>query len=84
MRLLQRVDAQGAWAPRGCNIVLLTRLVPFFPFKLSNYFFGLTHSSLRGFVLGTIVAVVYLNRLAGRALARYAGDNQEGGGQCRG
>jgi uncharacterized membrane protein YdjX (TVP38/TMEM64 family) len=110
--------------PQGWKIVLLTRLVPFFPFKLSNYFFGLTRFSLRGFVFGTIVgiipfslhnvylgsiaadlatlgarnsertplewalygggfvatiaAVVYLNRLARRALARYTGDNRQG------
>ena len=33
--------------PHGWKIVLLTRLVPFFPFKLSNYFFGLTGFSLQ-------------------------------------
>ncbi len=104
--------------PHGWKIVLLTRLIPFFPSKVSNYFFGLTPFSLRGFIGGslvgfvpfsilnvylgsiaadiatlgardvdrsalewaiygtgfvaTIVAVVYLNRLARRALARYA------------
>lgn len=45
-------------APRGWKIVLLTRLVPFFPFKLSNYFFGLMPFSLRGFVAGTAIGVV--------------------------
>jgi uncharacterized membrane protein YdjX (TVP38/TMEM64 family) len=100
------------------KIVLLTRLIPFFPSKVSNYVFGLTSFSLRGFVVGsllgfipfsvhnvylgslaadlttlgsrnmgrtplqwalygagfiaTVVAVVYLNRLARRALKRYA------------
>ncbi|MEO6696485.1 MAG: TVP38/TMEM64 family protein [Gammaproteobacteria bacterium] len=44
--------------PQGWKIVLLTRLVPFFPFKLSNYFFGLTRFSLRGFVLGTCAGVI--------------------------
>ncbi|MFN2308300.1 MAG: TVP38/TMEM64 family protein [Gammaproteobacteria bacterium] len=104
--------------PHGWKIVLLTRLIPFFPSKLANYFFGLSGFSLRGFVgasllgftpfsihsvylgaiaadlsglgqrslgrtpiewalyafgfLATVVAVVYLNRLARRALARYA------------
>ncbi len=99
----------------GFTIVLLTRLVPFFPSKLANYFFGLTQVSLRDFVaasalgfipfslhnvyLGSIAAdiatlgsrgnertplewglygvgflvtigvVLYLNKLAGRALA---------------
>ncbi len=44
--------------PRGWKIVMLTRLVPFFPFKLSNYFFGLTAFSLRGFTGGTFVGVI--------------------------
>lgn len=103
--------------PNGWKIVLLTRLIPFFPSKLSNYFFGLTKFSFQGYVLGTLIgftpfslhnvylgslaadittlgvrntgrtplewtlygagfvatliAVVYLNRLARRALARY-------------
>ncbi len=103
--------------PHGWKIVLLTRLIPFFPGKLSNYFFGLTHFSFRGFVggsaigfipfslhnvylgsiaadltvlgeretgrstlewgiygagfAGTVLAVIYLNILARRALAKY-------------
>ncbi|MEX1216151.1 TVP38/TMEM64 family protein [Saccharospirillum sp.] len=103
--------------PNGWKIVLLTRLIPFFPGKLSNYFFGLTRFSFPGYIVGTLigftpfslhnvylgslaadittlgvrntgrtplewslygagfvatlVAVVYLNRLARRALARY-------------
>jgi len=110
--------------PQGWKIVLLTRLVPFFPLKLSNYFFGLTQFSLRGFMGGTFVGiiplslhnvwlgsiaadiavpgghiaartpfewvlygggfaaiiclVVYLNRLARRALARYTEADVEG------
>ena len=112
------------FTPHGWMIVLLTRLVPFFPFKLSNYFFGLTQFSLRGFMGGTFVGiiplslhnvwlgsiaagitvpgghiaarspfewvlygggffaviglVVYLNRLARRALARYTEEDVEG------
>ncbi|MCA1804190.1 MAG: TVP38/TMEM64 family protein [Xanthomonadaceae bacterium] len=104
--------------PNGWKIVLLTRLIPFFPSKISNYFFGLTQFSLRGYIGGsllgfipfsihnvylgsiaadittlgarnldrsplewslygagfivTVIAVVYLNYLARRALARYA------------
>lgn len=113
-------------APQGWKIVMLTRLVPFFPFKLSNYFFGLTPFSLRGFTAGTSLGIVpftlhnvylgsiaadiatlgerntdrtplewglyaagflaavgvvlYLNRMARRALARYTkdSDNVEG------
>ena len=103
--------------PQGWKIVLLTRLIPFFPSKISNYFFGLTPFSLRGYVGGsllgftpfsinsvyigsiaadvstlgvrsvdrsplewtlygvgfvvTVFAVVYLNRIARRALAHY-------------
>jgi uncharacterized membrane protein YdjX (TVP38/TMEM64 family) len=103
--------------PHGWKIVLLTRLIPFFPGKISNYFFGLTPFSLRGYAGGsllgfipfsvhnvylgsiaadlttlgardlgrtplewalygggfvaTVVAVLYLNRLARRALNRY-------------
>ena len=103
--------------PNGWKIVLLTRLIPFFPGKISNYFFGLTSFSLRGYAGGsllgfipfsvhnvylgsiaadvstlgardlgrsplewalygggfvaTVIAVLYLNRLAQRALARY-------------
>jgi len=102
----------------GWKVVLLTRLIPFFPAKLSNYFFGLTSFSFRGFAAGSLVGfipfsvnnvylgsiagdvvtlgqreigrtpvewalygggflvtvftVIYLNRLARRALARYA------------
>lgn len=49
------------FTPQGWKIVLLTRLVPFFPFKLSNYFFGLTRFSLRGFVAGTCVGIIPLS-----------------------
>ena len=49
------------FTPQGWKIVLLTRLVPFFPFKLSNYFFGLTQFSLRGFMGGTFVGVIPLS-----------------------
>ncbi|WP_240901938.1 TVP38/TMEM64 family protein [Wenzhouxiangella sp. XN24] len=108
----------------GWKIVLLTRLVPFFPSKLANYFFGLTPVRLGHFTLGsllgfipfsvhnvylgsiasdlaalgtdgmnrspfqwlvyllgfiaTVIAVIYLNRIARRALARYTqGDTDD-------
>ncbi len=48
----------GELASRGWKIVLLTRLVPFFPFKLSNYFFGLTPFTLRDFTAGTFVGII--------------------------
>lgn len=57
----------------GWKIVLLSRLVPGFPFKLSNYFFGLTEIPLRGFFLGSMLGMlpltmvnVYAGSLAGR------------------
>ncbi len=107
--------------PNGWKIVLLTRLIPFFPSKVSNYFFGLTKFSFQGYVIGTLIgftpfslhnvylgslaadittlgvrntgrtplewslygagfvatliAVIYLNHLARRALARYTKTN---------
>lgn len=57
----------------GWKIVLLSRLIPGFPFKLSNYFFGLTEITLRGFFIGTMVGMlpftivnVYVGSLASR------------------
>jgi len=56
---------------RGWGVILLTRLIPFFPFKLSNYFFGLAGFSLRDFCVGTFLGIipitffnVYLGSLA--------------------
>lgn len=45
-------------SPQGWKIVLLTRLIPFFPSKVSNYFFGLTPFSLRGFVAGSLLGFI--------------------------
>jgi len=42
----------------GWKIVLLTNLVPFFPFKLSHYFFGLTGFSLRDLVIGVFFGIM--------------------------
>lgn len=44
--------------PHGWKIVLLTRLIPFFPGKLSNYFFGLTSFSLRGYAGGSLLGFI--------------------------
>ena len=59
-------------AARDWLVVLLTRLIPFFPSKISNYFFGLTPFSLRGFVAGSLLGFipfsvhnVYLGSIAG-------------------
>lgn len=57
----------------GWKIVLLSRLVPGFPFKLSNYFFGLTGVPFRGFFFGTMIGLlpltvvnVYVGSIASR------------------
>lgn len=57
--------------PHGWKVVLLTRLIPFFPSKLSNYLFGLTSFSFRGFLVGCAIGYipfslhnVYLGSLA--------------------
>lgn len=47
-----------AISAHGFKIVLLTRLVPFFPGKLSNYFFGITQVSLRDFVYGSALGFI--------------------------
>jgi uncharacterized membrane protein YdjX (TVP38/TMEM64 family) len=56
---------------RGWGVVFLTRLIPFFPFKLSNYYFGLAGFTLRDFCVGTFLGImpitffnVYLGSLA--------------------
>jgi len=55
----------------GWRMIMLTRLVPLFPFKLSNYFFGLTPVRLRDFVIGNAIGIlpitlnnVYLGSIA--------------------
>ncbi|MFN0315484.1 MAG: TVP38/TMEM64 family protein [Burkholderiales bacterium] len=50
--------ASDALASEGFKFVLLTRLVPFFPFKASNYFFGLARFSLRDFTAGTFLGII--------------------------
>jgi len=40
------------------KVVLLTRLIPFFPGKLSNYFFGLTSFSFRGYLAGSLIGFI--------------------------
>lgn len=43
---------------KGWKIVMLTRMIPLFPFKLSNYCFGVMRFSLRDFVIGTAIGVL--------------------------
>ena len=49
---------EGDLARRGWIVVLLTRLIPFFPFKLSNYFFGVTGIRFSAFFFGTLIGIV--------------------------
>jgi uncharacterized membrane protein YdjX (TVP38/TMEM64 family)/rhodanese-related sulfurtransferase len=51
-RLIAGVDAEG-W-----RFVALVRLVPLFPFNLSNYALGLTRIPLRHYVIATLVCMV--------------------------
>lgn len=46
---------------QGFKIVLLTRLIPFFPGKLSNYLFGLTQMPLREFAFASLLGFVPLS-----------------------
>ncbi|MCG8695906.1 MAG: TVP38/TMEM64 family protein [Minwuiales bacterium] len=48
------------FARRGWRVVLLTRLIPFFPFKISNYFFGATSIRFSAFFFGTLFGIVPL------------------------
>jgi uncharacterized membrane protein YdjX (TVP38/TMEM64 family) len=112
-------------AKNDFKVVLLTRLIPFFPGKLSNYFFGLTDfrftnyvaASLIGYIpfslhnvyvgslvsdlaqvseggmtrsplqwamygmgfIFTVIAVIYFNSIAKRALSGYTAGNDRGG-----
>lgn len=59
LRHHERLNAiSDEFTPDGWKIVLLTRLIPFFPFKLSNYFFGITNFSLAHYVIGTVIGIV--------------------------
>ena len=44
-------------ATEGWKLVLVTRLIPFFPFKLSNYLFGLTKFKIKDFFIGTFFGI---------------------------
>jgi uncharacterized membrane protein YdjX (TVP38/TMEM64 family)/rhodanese-related sulfurtransferase len=50
-RLIDGVDAEG-W-----RFVAFVRLVPLFPFNLSNYALGLTHIPLRDYVIATVICM---------------------------
>lgn len=65
--------ADTALSNEGGRVVFLTRLVPLFPGKLSNYFFGLTRCPLRGFFIGTFFGMIPLT-LANTYVGSLAGD----------
>ncbi len=41
----------------GWKVIAAFRMIPFFPFKLSNYFFGLLPMTLNNYLLGTFVGL---------------------------
>jgi uncharacterized membrane protein YdjX (TVP38/TMEM64 family)/rhodanese-related sulfurtransferase len=51
-RLIDGVDAEG-W-----RFVAFVRLVPLFPFNLSNYALGLTHIPLHHYVIATLICMI--------------------------
>jgi len=60
----------------GWRIIAVVRMIPFFPFKLSNYFFGLTTVNARHYIIGTLLGLcpitafnVYLGSMAGDLLS---------------
>lgn len=66
----------GAIGHSGWRIAALSRIMPFFPMKLSNYAFGLTHMSGRQFMLGTLPATLLrslINAYVGALAAELAG-----------
>ncbi len=61
----------GVVARRGWRLVAATRMIPFFPFKLSNYVFGVSSVSGPHYVVGTFLGLwpitifnVYLGSMA--------------------
>jgi uncharacterized membrane protein YdjX (TVP38/TMEM64 family) len=57
---------------KGWRVVMCTRVIPMFPFKLSNYAFGMAGYSLKDFWFGTTIGIiplcmfnVYIGSLAG-------------------
>lgn len=60
----------------GWELVAATRMVPFFPFKMSNYVFGVTSVDVRSFIIGTFIGLwpialfnAYLGSIAGDVMA---------------
>jgi uncharacterized membrane protein YdjX (TVP38/TMEM64 family) len=53
LRVLEAFVQEGGW-----KIVLATRLIPLFPFKLSNYFFGWMRFPFPAFLAGTFLGII--------------------------
>ncbi|AZZ92002.1 TVP38/TMEM64 family protein [Hahella sp. KA22] len=75
---IRLIDAEVSH--QGWKLVMLTRLVPLFPFKVSNYLFGLSRFSLKDFAIGNTIGIlpysvhnVYVGSLAADALSVSAG-----------
>lgn len=47
-------------AEEGWRFIALTRMIPLFPFKLSNYFFGVSGFRFAGFFWGTVLGTLPL------------------------
>lgn len=74
-RVITRIEP-GDW-----RLVALVRMIPFFPFKVSNYLFGVTPLRLPAYVAGTFIGLwpvtyfnAWLGSLAGDLLALQSGD----------
>jgi uncharacterized membrane protein YdjX (TVP38/TMEM64 family) len=75
-------------ADDGWKTVMLTRTIPLFPFKLSNYCFGVVPISLAQFAFGTLLGVIPLTitnvsvgALAANVDTLLEGNTQLGAGQ---
>jgi len=65
------LHVSAAILSHGWRVIAVFRIIPFFPFKLSNYMFGLAPISFRNYFVGTLVGLwpitlfnVYLGSIA--------------------
>jgi uncharacterized membrane protein YdjX (TVP38/TMEM64 family) len=79
--VFQKLDS--GFSVDGWKIVLLRCLVPLFPFKLSNYAFGLSKVSRKQFIAGTALGIipigafnVYLGSLSANLSTLGAGESR--------
>jgi len=64
----------------GWELIAATRMVPFFPFKLSNYAFGISSANVRDYLAGTFLGLwpiavfnAYLGSIAGDVMSMNSG-----------